>query len=45
MMPVVDDLLIIQDGRVATFGRKDDVLREIQSQRTVSAAPSPQGFA
>lgn len=45
MMPVVDDLLIIQDGRVATFGKKDDVLREIQSQRAVPSAPTPQGFA
>jgi ATP-binding cassette subfamily C protein len=41
MMPVVDGLLIIQDGRVAAYGPKDDVLRQISAQKSVPA-PSPQ---
>jgi ATP-binding cassette subfamily C protein len=41
MMPIVDGLLIIQDGRVAAYGPKDEVLRKITAQKTVPA-PSPQ---
>lgn len=45
MMGVVDDLLIVQDGRIAAFGAKDDVLREVSAQRSVSAAPTARGVA
>lgn len=41
MMPIVDGLLIIQDGRVAAYGPKDEILRKISAQKSVPA-PSPQ---
>ena len=40
MMPIVDGLLIIQDGRVAAYGPKDEILRQISSQKSVPA-PTP----
>ncbi|UUR06972.1 type I secretion system permease/ATPase [Sphingomonas glaciei] len=45
MMPIVDGLLIIQDGRVAAYGPKDEILRQINAKKSVPAptpAPSPQ---
>jgi ATP-binding cassette subfamily C protein len=41
MMPIVDGLLIIQEGRVAAYGPRDEILRKINAQKTVSA-PTPQ---
>ena len=28
MMPIVDGLLIIQEGRVAAYGPKDEIMRQ-----------------
>jgi ABC-type protease/lipase transport system fused ATPase/permease subunit len=41
MLPIVDALLIVQDGRVAAYGAKDDVLKQISAQKSVPA-PTPQ---
>nr|WP_314445865.1 type I secretion system permease/ATPase [uncultured Sphingomonas sp.] len=45
MMPIVDGLLIIQDGRVAAFGPKDEIMRQISAQKTVTAPSPAQGVA
>ncbi|WP_426266454.1 type I secretion system permease/ATPase [Sphingomonas sp. LHG3443-2] len=41
MMPIVDGLMIIQDGRVAAYGPKDEIMRQITAQKSVPA-PTPQ---
>lgn len=42
MMPVVDKLLIVQDGRIAAFGPRDEIMAKIASARPVSVpAPRP----
>lgn len=43
MMPVVDNLMIVQDGRIAAYGPKDEVLKEISAPRPVPAPLSPRG--
>jgi ATP-binding cassette subfamily C protein len=45
MMPVVDGLLIIQDGRVAAYGPKDDILKQITTQKSVPAPEPHPGVA
>jgi ATP-binding cassette subfamily C protein len=45
MMPIVDGILIIQDGRIAAYGPKDEILREISKTRSVPVSSSPAGVA
>ena len=45
MMPIVDGLLIIQDGRIAAYGPKDEILKEISAPKAVPASSSPCGVA
>ena len=45
MMPIVDGLLIVQDGRIAAYGPKDEILKEISAPKAVPASSSPCGVA
>jgi ATP-binding cassette subfamily C protein len=45
MMPIVDGILIVQDGRIAAYGPKDEILREISKTRSVPVSSSPAGVA
>lgn len=45
MMPVVDGLLIVQDGRIAAYGPKHEVMQKISAQKAVPAATPAPGVA
>jgi ATP-binding cassette subfamily C protein len=45
MMPIVDGLLIIQEGRVAAYGPKDEILKKITAQKAVPARAPHTGVA
>ncbi|GAA4000638.1 type I secretion system permease/ATPase [Sphingomonas humi] len=40
MMPIVDGLMIVQDGRIAAYGPKHEVMQKIGAQKAMSP-PSP----
>jgi len=42
MLPIVDSLLIVQDGRIAAYGPRDEILQKIAPPRHVTVpAPRP----
>ena len=43
MLPVVDSLLVIQNGRVAAYGARDDVLAQIAPPGPIPIAPRTMG--
>lgn len=45
MMPIVDGLLIVQDGRIAAYGPRDEIMRQITAQKSVPAPAAQPGVA
>jgi ATP-binding cassette subfamily C protein len=45
LMPIVDELMIIQDGMIAAFGPRDEILEKVAPSRPVTPAPSTRRVA
>jgi ATP-binding cassette subfamily C protein len=45
LMSLVDNLLIVQDGRIAGYGPRDEILQNISAPRPVSVAAPRRGVA
>jgi ATP-binding cassette subfamily C protein len=45
LMSLVDNLLIVQDGRIAGYGPRDEILQKISAPRPVSVAAPRRGVA
>jgi ATP-binding cassette subfamily C protein len=45
MLPIVDSLMVIQEGRIMAFGPRDEVLEKLSQAKPAAIAPRSQGAA
>jgi ABC-type protease/lipase transport system fused ATPase/permease subunit len=45
MLPIVDRLMVIQNGQIAAYGARDEVLAKIAPQRPVPITARTKGVA